>query len=294
MNNKLFLKLIRFDIETGILVRWKWYLISAFLFAVQWSIAHNDFNSLPIYFSNTSLATYMDYVFHCFKGMKPFQIITSQSHFIIPTEWTCVLLGSLVCSLGWSGIDVNAYTIQLLLRGNSRVKWWLSKCCCIAVSTLVYSLIGYVTILLLCIISSSDLSMQTSIYSEISVSSSNICLECGQVTPQMSILIGIILPVLVMICLNLFQLVLRLYFVPAISFLCCLFSLIISAYFKSPLLIGNYAMVSRSNVVIADGVNPYIGLLFLLVLDFIIILVGLKRVLRFDFLIKEVEKCHGN
>ena len=70
----------------------------------------------------------------------------------------------------------------------------------------------------------------------------------------------VLCPMAVLAALELIQMLLSLYIKPVFSFLAILAVLTASAYCASPLLIGNYAMLLRSDAIVSGGVSAPVGL----------------------------------
>lgn len=75
-----------------------------------------------------------------------------------------------------------------------------------------------------------------------------------------------ILPPMAAIALGMVQMTLSLFMKPVFSYICSLVYLLASAYYTSPALLGNYAMVLRSEQVMENGVSPTVGVLYATVL----------------------------
>lgn len=288
MSGHLFKKQFGVDISCGIGLRWRWYLIAMPIFSLNWILAYQSI--YPMYKCGLvqDMGSYTDYVFYCFKGLAPIDLRSIGSRFVFPTIWACIYIAGLICSLGYSGLELDKYTIQIFARVGDRKSWWLSKCLWCVVSTLLYCAIGYCTLAILCAAFRIPIS---------STNTPDICqmilgserINYKTLHTGISILLAYILPILVAICLNLLLLTLRLFISPALSFLGCVLVLIVSAYCKSELAIGNYAMIMRSNYVISDGIDPYIGLIILPGLVFLFVMVGIEQIDHMDFLAKAKE-----
>lgn len=279
MNYRFFAQQLASDCHRGLAARWKWYLTAALIFALLWVVAHQNF----VYFHKqgaiSSVGTSMDYLLYCFQGAKP--RIPGQ-RFIVPASWLCVFAGCLLSSLSYSGAEIDDYALHYLLRGGSKGIWWLSKCVWCLLSTLTYYAVGCCTVLLLCIISGIPLS------EEITPFLSGDYFQ-NAFTGSALLSVVFIMPLLTMICLSVIQLTLSLLISPALSFLCCMVVLLLSAYYMSCFLICNYAMALRSSYCLRDGMKPGTGIVLLLGITLLITALGMKTVKYKDLLRRNKE-----
>ena len=84
----------------------------------------------------------------------------------------------------------------------------------------------------------------------------------------------ILLPPLVMAALNLLQMTFSLFIKPFYSFIVTTSILLVSSYYLSPFLIGNYAMPLRSDRLLGDGVNLTVGIWFAVAVIVLSVVVG--------------------
>lgn len=279
-----------YDLRQGILARWKWYLTAIPIFVLQWMTAYRYALLLNTVDCSGYVSTFMDYVLFCFRGLAPRIENSFDSRFELPILWICVFVGSLVSTLGYSGVETNSYSIQIAVRVGSRKTWWFSKCLWCIFSTFLYFFVAYLTIAILCIILKIPLSLSnTTEFSSLFLSSERF-IAYQPISLAGNFQIGFIMPFLFALLLNLAQLTLSLFFSQAKSFLVCIVVLILSSYYSSNLAIGNYAMVMRSSYVIENGFNPHEGQVVIILLLLLLGAVGFKKINHFDFLPRSEER----
>lgn len=83
-----------------------------------------------------------------------------------------------------------------------------------------------------------------------------------------------LLPPLVMIAINLFQMALSLFIKPFYSFIVTVAVLLTSSYYLSPFFIGNYVMPLRSDQMVANGVSLTAGIIFSLIIIIVSVVTG--------------------
>ena len=281
--------LIKHHIRSGILARWKWYMLSILIFGIQWGLAYQYFSQLKYIDTALPCATYMDYVLFFFRGLAPKASAIDQQ-FILPIPWICIFMGNLVCAIDYSGVNIDKHVIQIIIRSNSRKTWWFSRCVWCMLSTLFYYSIGYFTLIALCTFTKTQISL--------SATAELLPLFLGAdesiVRQPLSLLtnaqLGFIMPVLFSFSLNMMQLVLNLFTSQSRALVVCLSVLILSAYYTTDYAIGNYSIVMRSSCIVKNGFNPQVGQAVYLFLILILYSVGLLKAYHLDFLPNSKER----
>jgi len=273
-----FIKLLTFDLRNGFLKN-KLLLLMAIIFP---ALCCFDI-SYQVRLAKDS-ASFADYFTYLYGGMKEY-IPSPTDPFMFPVIWTVLFLVLPFATLNYPLNDIQSFGQQTLLRTKGRLIWWLSKCCWNVLSCVFYHLIVIGIIVLFCLITQTELRMN--IHGDILWSIFQIK-EANRLSGQIELNIGLILaPILISISLNLFQMALSLFIKPVFSFLSILIIVLSSSYLLSPFMIGNYAMVVRSNVIINNGVNFTIGMIIGLFLSFISLMVGTVKFIYYDIINKE-------
>lgn len=281
----LLLPTLLYDVKQGIVHRWRWYWIPVLLFTICWLSFYIQIVK-PIYgaekqLSNTTVA---DSLLYLFRGDPGFDARSDENHFLLPTRWMCIFVGSLICSIEYVGTDLDSYMQQILVRRGGRRFWWISKFIWVCLSTILYCLLGYAAVMICSSIRSLSFSLSTSkIMTEIIIGSDRLKdFQAQNVVNNIILLFGI--PLLFMLCLNIVQLCVSLFVGKQFSLLLCVTILILSSYFHSPVFFGSYAMVIRSNLFVQNGMQPTEGIIIYFSIILVCFFFGQWRIDTLDFL----------
>lgn len=222
--------------------------------------------------------SWIDYLMHCFRGSFPSNDLGS---FEFPILWLLIIGSCMFINLDYPLNDLTDAGLQVIVRTRRRRHWFLSKCAWNLLSCAVYVLLGVLTAFLFALVFGSCVSMTNSPAAtertlQILVADS---LPTGQ-----ALLVAIVLPYLTMAALNMLQMCLCLVMKPIFSFLICICMLISSAFFCSPFMLGNGAMVVRNGILAEGMLNPSTEVLTCLGGIAISIIIGIVRFDRMDFL----------
>lgn len=256
------------DIRGGILRRR--YLLVPVLFCIPCFDCMRRLNGYA--------GSWVDYLMHCFRGSLPSADIGS---FEFPILWLLILGGCMFLNLDYPLNDLTDAGLQVIVRTRRRRDWFLSKCAWNLLSCAVYVLLGALTALLFALIFGGNASLintpgaaerTLSIYVMDS-------LPIGQ-----ALLVAVVLPYLTIAALNMLQMSLSLVMKPIFSFLICICMLISSAFYATPFLLGNGAMVVRNGILVEGMLDPRTTALTCLGFIILSIIIGIVRFQRMDFL----------
>lgn len=277
----MFYKCLKYDLKCGLLKEYKKYIIAIGLFII---IGFDFF----IKMSDIEI-TVLDYFFYLFFGMEEY-VPSPGNKFRFPALWVAVILYVSYITLYYPYKDLNGYGKNILLNTQSKKTWYLSKCMWVTASTVIYYLIGFVVLSLFAIISGAEFTADVS---------SNAVIKFIQfITTEQNLfyndamyykvtILHFILPVVICVMNNLFQLFLSLFIKPFFSFIFTVSYTIASAYYLKIFMLGNYAMIARSNIFIDNGVNFTNGLLISLGVILVVIISGTVLFSNQDILNKE-------
>ena len=281
-------KLLRFyllDLRKGLISQWKRILVCVVLIAglLVLNMAYIDF-----YISNAPEATtsfrltFGDLLLSLFTGID-FHYPSSGVPFVLPVEWMFLVLLILYVTLDYPLSDLHAVGINSLVMGSSRGMWWLAKCLWIITLVVVFYFIILALTLFITLTSDGILSFQ--IHPEVPQA---LAFNVGNLIEAPWDMGVFLIAIPVVLCsLALVQLFLSLLIQPVISFACMTVILFLSAYCSTEFLIGEYLMAARSNVFIADGLSPEIGIVFAMLLGLWSVLFGILFFSQQDILGKE-------
>lgn len=266
----MFYKLLCYDIKNGFRSTGKRYLAAAVAFIIMFAcslIVINGYNvqAKPVVPVDVNLGNTLLYAF---GGMDEY-VPDGQTPFRIPAFWLLAYLLLAYITLYYPYDDLDEFGQNILVRSRGRVLWWLSKCVWNLLSVVCYFLLAWAIFALGCLAAGGSLSMELS--SEICI----ICkVEADHTLPPALIPQMLLLPLLIMAGLNLFQMALSLFIKPFYSFIVTAAILLLSAYYLSPVCIGNYAMPLRSHMILSNGVGLNTGLLVAVILTAVSVIAG--------------------
>lgn len=265
-----------YDIRQGFR-RNKYKLLIILLIAVSSCIELYLYKRM--YYSQTDVpqATYMDYLFFILRGRRPYDPET-ELRFIFPARWILIYLYLLYATLYYPYKDLlNSIGNHLLVLGRSRRWWWISKCIWNILFVMCYFAAIYAATFSFCII------MNEGITGSITESLAVNLMEAEFVSDgSMLAIYTVFVPVLTAIALSLLEMFLALFIKPFFGFCTAAVLLLVSSYFFSPWLIGNYAMPMRSVYALESGVTFQNGIFLNLAVIVCCILGGAKVFKNYD------------
>ena len=247
-------RLLKYDFHNGILHNWTICLapFGAFL------LCHQCHQILSFSGIDGTWATYLMY---CFKGLETISRQTLSGGLQVPFLWMMILILPLFISLNYPYQDLKTVGQQIILRSGSRVRWWIVKCIWNMTCTTVCFLLVYLTSILYCLCCDIPVTMDVptqsvlAIFSQAEVTDAVQRLTAGQVA-----FVTVVLPFLAAAALDMLEMLLSLLIRPAYSFLVCVAFVTASAYASTPVLIGNYANLTRCGLFINNGLDSRLGL----------------------------------
>lgn len=278
-----FIKLLWFDAKNG-LFKNKVLLLSALILSGAFFLDFDN-NVRMANRSGFSISpSYADFFLYVYGGMKEY-IPSPTNLFRFPIVWILWFVFLLFSTLNYPYNDLQSFGQQILVRTKGRSLWWTSKCGWNVLSSCVFHGIIALAGLLLCPLTGVRLSGVVNMQ----LLQVNFQINSEQlVSKAVSIPFFVfLLPLLLSTGLSLLQMTLSLFLKPLFSFLAMAVLLVSSAYLLSPFVVGNYAMLVRSDRVISNGVSPTVGLAVSIVLIAGSFLVGIVRFRYYDILNRE-------
>ena len=165
--------------------------------------------------------------------------------------------------------------------------WWISKSVWNFFSVLFFYLTAFLSIMFFCLFNDIPITLQ--INTEFIRSAFGLIDEISVEKSELTILLLTIylLPFLISVSLNNLQMTISLYIKPFASFCISSITVMISAYLIHPLLIGNYAMPIRSNLIFSNGVDFLIGVIIAVGVSLISLVLGLLKFKHYDIINRE-------
>ena len=274
-----FFKLIKFDFKYGIAKRWYVYCI----YIILSLIACIEFVMELKAFDATSF-TLGDCLFFLYSGITEY-IPKPNEPLTIPYLW--LLLHLLVCyfNLHYMTDDLSGLGQYVICRCQKRSRWWLSKCIWNLVSVFIFFNLSVIVVLLISAINNAELSIS------ISQTMQYICncnlLSNTSLTQGINLIHLILVPMLVCAAISMLQMLISLFVRPLIAYVLSIVIYFSSAYKLSALLLGNYAMLLRSDEILSNGVNAYVGIIFSAIVIIMSIVGGLIYFKDYNILSRE-------
>lgn len=281
----MFFNFAKFDLKNGILNEWKKFIV-AFCTFVAFFLIHY----LRVFAENSRLReagenelsfTFIDFILTVLGGMKEFHY-EDREPFLFPALWIFFFLLLLFFALYYPTNDLDGIGKNMLILSQNRKTWWFSKClwCCCYVLT--YFVLFYTTSFGMGLILGGEITLQPSEYAPY-------VMDAGMYikNPPWNVLPGLILIPCVACGLALLQMLLTLCIRPIFAYVISCVLLLSSAYFSTPFLVGNYAMLFRTDIFAETGITLPWGVLAAFLLITASVVLGYHRMECMDILTRE-------
>ena len=254
------------DIIHGIFQKWPKFLIPA---AIALLASVSFLWELSFAEGVTSTPTWMDHLCNLFSGMKEYNP-NSGNPFEVPVLYLAIHVFVAFIIGNYPVNDLYDYAPQVLIRTRNRARWWFEKCIWNVASVLLFYLILLGVTFVVNLIAGGVVSL---------TASADILTEFFGATEQTVnngelALAAFLLPVLTSIALSLVQMVLMLCVKPVYSYLSIIVLLVSSAYFMTPFLPGNYAMLWRNAVWCEGGISTALAIVVTITIAVVVVVVG--------------------
>lgn len=260
----------KYDLKIGLRKTIPWFLIVAGIvvmtsIALHLGILAEEKDGLELMRSLNS----MDYFLHIFEGLKPVEMM-SDDKFQLPITWFLIhmILFYFTGKYPYSEI-YNNHGANVLMRGGSRNKWFLSKWMWSLVCVVIYYFVAYIFVLLFCLAAQIPISFEVQPIDYQDLLSPMINCTMPETVKLM------ILPVISSMAAVSIQLVASLLVNPLLGFMFMAVLYISSAYYFTPLLIGNCSMFARNSVFCIGGIGFQQAVIVSLIMMTVSLFIGL-------------------
>lgn len=269
----------KYDLKIGFKKTIPWFLIVAAI-VVMTSVELNlrihieEKEGLELLRSTNS----MDYFLHVFAGLKPFNLMGNDK-FQLPITWFLInmILFYFTGKYPYSEI-YNNHGANVLMRGGSRNKWFLSKWMWSLLCVLIYYFVAYIFVLLFCFIAQVPISFKAQQMDYKDMLSPMI--DCTMLdTVEL-----MILPIISSMAAVSVQLLISLILKPLLGFAFMAVLYISSAYYFTPFLIGNCSMLARNSVFYIGGITFRQTVIISLIMMAVSLIIGLFVFYRQDIM----------
>ncbi len=266
--------MLHYDLKNGIINRWKWLLLPiAFWFLAVCNV--------DVYTDYHNDMTFGGCLFVVLAGNEPVNIF--QRSFSVPILWLFIQLGYCFFTIEYPTRDMNIFGQQIMVRCGRKSLWIISKCLWTVVNTFIYWSIGWLMLGVFCLIKNIPLSINIS--GELPPSILSSCdIYMDAYTASQSILPLMITPVLVSVAVCLIQLLDSIVFNEVFALTISLFISVWSVCVRTPIAIGNYAMMERCDLFNTKGLSFESGIGLLLFVIAVSIALSLTLFKRRDIL----------
>lgn len=246
-------KLIRYDLKNGLL-RNGLFLLTPLCVCI---ICNQCRLQLTMWEQSGTWAIYLAY---CFKGIQSINVQTLSEAFQMPVLWFLVMVLPLAITLNYPFRDMKTNGPQMLLRSGRRVTWWFSKCLWNLCCTVLYFALIFAVIAVFCLCVGAELSLETPMGSMMALFyETDITTAAEEMTTGQAIFSLMFMPFWAVTAMDMLEMFLSLLFRPVYGFLFSVALVAASTYVTFPLLIGNYANLSRCGAFIHGGLEGRTG-----------------------------------
>lgn len=276
-------KMLCYDIKNGCIKNLKLLLFPILFETAVLFMLWQKMNSYAQY--GISTQKHMgDVLLYNFGGMEKYEL-SVENVFQFPVIWMLLFVMILFVTLSYPMNNLCGFGNKILVKGKSRVKWWLSKCIWNLFCNIIFFGIIFILILCFCSISGikSGLQVNTDMQAVLFDLGADTSLKPHAIMPVGDIVMVFMLSVA--ICQ--IQMALGLWLKPIYSFMVMSMVLLLSAYFQSVFVIGNYAMLIRHSWINEDGIDCKVGIPVMCLIIFITVIVGVIRFKKYNIIQEE-------
>lgn len=246
---------VRFDLYNGIIRKRRQLAALFFVFTVinftYANLIHAFIKNGLI--QNASAMNVGDYIMYYLSGISEY-IPDENTPFPLPFVWMFQILGCCFFCLHYPLEDLRTSGKHRLILCGNRTLWWISKCVWLTVNVVVYYVIAYASSIVAGVLSGAKRSPCITSYTTYLLKLTGILKDA----PYNGMVYFLFIP-FVVIAICMVQMTLSLLMKPLYSFIFSAAYLLAAAYFKTPYLIGNFAMLARSELIDVEGFSMAMG-----------------------------------
>lgn len=260
MNRRIFANLILYDIRKGFRENKIKWIVGVFIFVFFSFITVSDFSV------NSPELGFLAYFTNILQGMPPY-IKTDDSVFTIPVSWF-LFYAFLFFMVGfYPSSDLYGAGKKTLILSGSRFKWLWSK----YIWTLINVIMYYAAMILV-------LAAVTCAIGKWSTKPDDMLMEMGIDMQRFStgneVIVWLILPMICACTIAVVQLTISIFAGAIAGYIVSIVYLVVSVYWVSPFLMGNYLMIIRNNRLCAGGMDAAAGIISCIIVMVVSIVSG--------------------
>lgn len=252
--------MVRYDLRNGIFNGKRWLLPIFF-----WIIA---ICFIRLYLDFHDNLTFGSCLFIALAGCEPVDI--GQKSFTLPILWVFLQMGYMFFTIEYPTRDMNNFGQQMMIRSEGKQQWLLSKMLWLLTSVVMYWGIGWLLIMLFCVINRLPVSL--CIDGELPPSVLPSCDKYVEIYDASKTLIPLMIaPVIASFAVVIIQMMFAVIANEILAASVSIFFIIWSACIKTPIALGNYAMMERCDIFCSNGLSFKKGLLLIVFIAICII-----------------------
>lgn len=225
-----------------------------------------------------------DCLMFIFKGIREFNP-EIDNEFIVPVAYLTINIIIAIFISGHAVKDLRGYGMKKLIRYGSRLRWWKTGCVWNVLCVLKYYMCFYIGVALMCIIHFKDMDAGSPIAIHEDIINSVFEGEAeGAIQTWLLLVMIIVLPIFTTMAMSMLQMALEFFVLPSVSFICIMAVYILSVFYMSPFMPGNYMMVYRMNQINPAGVGLMQGVLIDMAIIIVSIVVGYAGLKKRDII----------
>lgn len=255
-NKGVLLRMLGNDLHQGLACQWKRLLLVFLLCTGAGLYLKMQARGVAVYYGLTSGATFMDHLLNLLHGMERF-VPSENRRFELPVTYLGVFAVTAFLIGGYLRQDLHGFGQQLMVRSRDRKRWLVSKILWnMASVTAVYGII-----LLTAFLMGGGGLTPTAALCRTALRFP----EAGEtgISPGTLFALALGMAYLTSLAMAQVQMTLEMIFSPVAALIGVMTLIFLSAYVTAPFLPGNYFMVQRNAVFLADGMQTGQGIVFL-------------------------------
>lgn len=249
------LRLLSRDIRLGLLR--KSYIVLLLIIPFAYAVTRQCRVDITMYTENNvlnSACTVLDYWIYSMGGMNVFKF-DPEVMFEIPVFWFWFVICASYINAYYVRKDLDDQGAAVILASGKRTSWWLSKSALCVIKVTLYFLMSMILVVLFALANGAQFSCE--------ITSEFLMNRFGFNTVYCSngdfLVLTVFLPWLTVCAICIAQNALSLYLGSVVSFIAVSVLYILSAYYTTWFLPGNYTMWLRSSYFTKEGISPLTG-----------------------------------
>lgn len=276
-------KMIGYDLKNGCLKNIKLILLPIMLELGILFLIAQKISEYKMYNANAQVSV-GDIIFYIFGGMEKY-VLSAEKVFEFPVIWMIFFVLILFATSSYPNRNLQGFGNKILVKGQSRIKWWLVKCAWNMACNIIFYFIIFAIACVFCQLNKIPFHMEVN--GELQTVLFQLDADTTLISNARIPFTELLLLFMTSVTICQLQMLLDLWIKPIYSFLCMSALLLISAYAQNNLLIGNYAMLLRHSWINEQGMNCDMGIVVLSIIIVLSVIIGVIRFQHYDIIQEE-------